>query len=150
VNPVAVVRATTHEDGRPLSRSVYVWCPGCRQVHPFRVDNTGCPERPTWTWNGDLERPTFSPSLLCHSSFHRCGDEHLVPCSGVDCGHVGHRVLDDGSLATAGPHTVEPPYGDCHSFLTEGRWQYLGDCAHELAGQTVELTPLPDWFMDHA
>lgn len=30
----------------------------------------------------------------------------------------------------------------CHSFVTEGRIQYLGDCTHALAGQTVDL---PDW-----
>lgn len=30
----------------------------------------------------------------------------------------------------------------CHSFVTEGRIQYLADCTHTLAGQTVDL---PDW-----
>ncbi|MBC3491887.1 DUF6527 family protein [Pseudomonas taiwanensis] len=30
----------------------------------------------------------------------------------------------------------------CHSFVTAGRIQYLGDSTHKLAGQTVEL---PDW-----
>lgn len=30
----------------------------------------------------------------------------------------------------------------CHSFVTDGRIQYLGDCTHHLAGQTIEL---PDW-----
>ena len=30
----------------------------------------------------------------------------------------------------------------CHSFITDGQIQYLGDCEHALAGQTV---PLPDW-----
>lgn len=27
----------------------------------------------------------------------------------------------------------------CHSFITNGRIQYLSDCTHELACQTVEL-----------
>lgn len=27
----------------------------------------------------------------------------------------------------------------CHSFVTEGRIQYLGDCSHGLAGQTIDL-----------
>ena len=27
----------------------------------------------------------------------------------------------------------------CHSFVTDGRIQFLGDCTHALAGQTVEL-----------
>ena len=30
----------------------------------------------------------------------------------------------------------------CHSFITDGRIQYLGDCTHSLAGQTVDL---PNW-----
>jgi hypothetical protein len=31
----------------------------------------------------------------------------------------------------------------CHSFVTDGRIQFLSDCTHELAGQTVDL---PDDF----
>jgi len=30
----------------------------------------------------------------------------------------------------------------CHSFVTDGRIQYLGDCTHQLANQTIDL---PDW-----
>lgn len=30
----------------------------------------------------------------------------------------------------------------CHSFITDGKIQYLDDCTHELAGQTIEL---PDY-----
>ena len=30
----------------------------------------------------------------------------------------------------------------CHSFVTDGQIQYLGDCTHELAGQTVPLPVL--------
>lgn len=30
----------------------------------------------------------------------------------------------------------------CHSFITEGQIQFLGDCTHKMAGQTV---PIPDW-----
>ena len=27
----------------------------------------------------------------------------------------------------------------CHSFITDGKIQFLGDCEHSLAGKTVEL-----------
>lgn len=27
----------------------------------------------------------------------------------------------------------------CHSFVNDGKVQFLGDCTHELAGQTLEL-----------
>ncbi len=33
-------------------------------------------------------------------------------------------------------------YNTCHSFITDGKIQFLGDCEHELAGQTVELPNL--------
>jgi hypothetical protein len=30
-------------------------------------------------------------------------------------------------------------YTGCHSFLKDGKWQYLDDCLHHLKGQTVEV-----------
>ncbi len=36
----------------------------------------------------------------------------------------------------------EAPPVICHSFVTDGRIQFLSDCTHALAGQTVDL---PDW-----
>lgn len=35
-------------------------CPGCECAHAFLVTGPL-----SWEFNGDLERPTFSPSLLC-------------------------------------------------------------------------------------
>lgn len=31
----------------------------------------------------------------------------------------------------------------CHSFVREGRIQFLGDCTHRLAGHTVDLPAFP-------
>lgn len=31
----------------------------------------------------------------------------------------------------------------CHSFVREAQIQFLGDCTHPLAGQTVPLPPFP-------
>lgn len=36
----------------------------------------------------------------------------------------------------------------CHCFLRHGQIQYLSDCTHELAGQTIDLPDLPDWFLE--
>lgn len=33
----------------------------------------------------------------------------------------------------------EAPPAVCHSFVTDGRIQFLGDSTHKLAGQTVEI-----------
>lgn len=32
--------------------------------------------------------------------------------------------------------------GTCHSFVKDGKIQFLNDCTHKLKGQTVEI---PDW-----
>ncbi|MEG0976454.1 MAG: DUF6527 family protein [Comamonas sp.] len=48
----------------------------------------------------------------------------LVTYEGKDAGHNG------------------APPAVCHSFVTDGRIQFLGDCTHALAGQTVDL---PEW-----
>lgn len=32
----------------------------------------------------------------------------------------------------------------CHSFVRGGNIQFLGDCSHALAGQTVELPDFPE------
>lgn len=74
-----------------------VRCPACGNSHSFD-------ER--WTFNGDLEKPTFFPSMLVTSA-------------------------DD-----KGNKTV------CHSFLTEGVWNYCADSTHKYAGQHV---PAPDY-----
>ncbi len=34
------------------------------------------------------------------------------------------------------------PESRCHSFVTDGKIQFLNDCWHTLKGQTVEI---PDW-----
>lgn len=76
----------------------------------------------TWSWDGDLERPTISPSVLVHP----------------------HDRFIDGSLErpalTAPENITTTPL--CHSFVTDGRIEYLSDSTHALAGQTVDL---PEW-----
>jgi len=67
-----------------------IWCPGCDRAHGYDS---------RWAFNGDLDRPTFTPSL----------------------------VVEESAL--------------CHSFVTDGRIQFLADSTHALAGQTVDLQP---------
>lgn len=97
--------AKTASNGTAPGRRVNFHCPGCDDYHSVVV------ESPTgWGWNGDLERPTFTPSILVRMDF------------------TGDRI----------------PSKICHSFVTDGRIQFLGDCTHELAGQTVDLPPWPN------
>lgn len=39
------------------------WCPACNRVHQFCVDKRDWPNM-VWKWNGEKEKPTFSPSIL--------------------------------------------------------------------------------------
>lgn len=36
----------------------------------------------------------------------------------------------------------------CHSFLKNGIFEFLSDCTHDLAGQSVPMVDLPEW-LDH-
>lgn len=94
---------------------VAFWCPGCTEIHMINVDPT---DRPSWVFNGNYDAPTFRPSILVTGVRRLTDDEHM-------------RVM-------AGEH-VEPTPRVCHSFVTDGKIQFLGDCTHELAGQTVQL-----------
>ena len=114
-NPVArVVRTGMHDETVPKWRTIYLWCPGCDGLKalPLAGEDGALPQWPVgrahWDWDGNLEAPTLSPSILQHAS---------------------------GSLPA------------CHSFLRAGRWEFLSDCTHSLAGQTVDMVPLPDWVI---
>lgn len=39
---------------------------------------------------------------------------------------------------------VTTPNKCCHSFVSDGKIQYLNDCYHELKGQTVELEDMEE------
>ena len=98
------------------------WCPGCEQIHGPVVARPD-PRRPFWEWDGSRDRPTLSPSILVRSS-KPLTDEEV------------QRVL-------GGEH-IEPVPTVCHSFLRQGRLEFLGDCTHALAGQTVDLPEIPE------
>lgn len=105
-----MARAKQGHEGRVL-----FWCPGCEDVHAIHTRAGG------WTWNGDAEHPTFSPSVLYNGVQWGPADEFFKP---------NHRGIPPGGSIV------------CHSFVTDGRIQFLGDCTHILAGQTVDL---PEW-----
>ncbi len=80
-----------------------------------------------WGYNGNPEAPTFTPSVL------------------VRGGHYGPGHDDGHCWCNYEARTGQKPdfkCKQCHSFVTEGQIQFLSDCSHELAGQTV---PLPEY-----
>jgi hypothetical protein len=176
-NPVAIERTvrfySPDGEGDPVRREVVVWCPGCETYHSFTVEVFPASERsgraePVWSWDGNLEQPTFQPSLLCYYTVHMCPPDydHYEVCEAYAAGECpinGHVILNadpgpgipharlpeeaDRVYGHMRPHVVDPAYGNCHSFLHAGRWQFLGDSGHALAGQTVDMVPLPDWLL---
>jgi hypothetical protein len=84
------------------------YCPGCKCHHGISTI-----EPHAWSFNGDIDRPTFSPSLRVQS--------------GPKCDPITHLRIPG------------EPDQVCHSFIKNGMIQFLGDCTHELAGQTVEI-----------
>ncbi len=51
------------------------------------------------------------------------------------------------NISCVDPEGEFPPER-CHYFLRGGMLQFLNDCTHKLAGQTVPLPPLPDGLTD--
>jgi len=89
-------------------------CPGCGDTHCIPTDGKNA-----WGWNGDLNRPTLTPSILVRSGHYAA---HWKPGDACWCGK------DYGFECYV-----------CHSFVTDGRIAFLGDCTHALAGQTVDM-----------
>jgi len=83
-----------------------------------------------------VQRPTFSPSVLVTSGHYTPQWEQLKP-------EDKHCWCTYNAEARA-KGEPESPYRceRCHSFVTDGRIQFLADCTHALANQTVDL---PDW-----
>ena len=103
-------------------------CPGCNMVHGIRY---GTDPQKDWYWNGDAEKPTFHPSILVEY-------EHMS-IEGSNRSRAFYK--EHGRYLTR----EELPYDlkdICHSFVTNGRIQFLSDCTHALANQTVDL---PEW-----
>jgi hypothetical protein len=111
-----------HKNGQQEKGWVF-WCPACRQEHRFctkavsgvREDGT---RWPVWTFNGDMARPTFSPSLLYQTGKGRWEGTRWV---------------------ATGPKRVV-----CHLHLRDGQLAYCGDNPHQFNGKTVPLPDLPE------
>jgi hypothetical protein len=72
-------------------------CPGCESAHMIRDSAGG------WTFNGNFERPTFTPSVLVTGTQPITDAEHATLMAG---GSIETRPLR------------------CHSFVTDGRIQF--------------------------
>jgi hypothetical protein len=72
----------------------------------------GVKEGKFWEWNGNLEKPTISPSV-----------RHF---------HHGMPKFED--------HDAIPAFC-CHYIMTDGVMAFCGDCTHSKSGQTLPMLP---------
>jgi hypothetical protein len=75
-----------------------------------------------------------------------CGQFHVLPIKGPNAwgfnGNYDRPTLTPSILANRG--RANPTAHICHSYVTDGRIQFLGDCTHELANQTVDLPEIKE------
>lgn len=114
--------------------SLSFWCPGCNSAHMIQY---GEGSGPRWGWNGDEVRPTFTPSINVLGIKHDMTDAEQVAYDAAFDEVGPMALLDDPRFRTV-----------CHSFVRDGRINFLGDSTHSLAGQTVDLPPWPGQQID--
>jgi len=109
-------------------------CPGCNEGHMIRH---GEGPGPRWTWNGNAEKPTFTPSVLVWwEEPANIGDVQALRRD-IEAARARKEAGATGDEAK-----IPQVSKRCHSFVTDGRIQFLSDCTHEMAGQTVDLPPV--------
>lgn len=59
-------------------------CPGCGMAHGLNVDRS---KKPCWDFNGNFEKPTFTPSVL--TTYPYGEDQKKVVC---------HSFITDGKI----------------------------------------------------
>jgi hypothetical protein len=100
---------------------VQLWCPGCDEEHQLLINN---PEH-GWDWNGDAVLPTFRPSLKTGG---------MRTTKDVEGRWNGEWVRDEEGK---GIDEI------CHSYITDGVMDFLGDSTHALAGQQARIL---EWY----
>ncbi len=94
---MAKIKYVEYKHGGIVKKVQYwFYCQGCGWIHAINPD--------IHTFNGDYDKPTFTPSLL--------------------------QDRDPAKI--------------CHSYITDGKIQYLSDCFHDLRGSTIELPEIKD------
>lgn len=65
------------------------YCPGCKSTHQFWVNP---PSGPSWTYDGNAEKPTVSPSLRHSWGPNKCCHYFIRKGNLVFCGDCTHAL----------------------------------------------------------
>ena len=89
------------------------YCHGCKINHTYSIDDNG------WHFNGDIENPSFTPSLLNQTPI------------------LSNEIIDGKIVEKM------KMINRCHLFVTNGKIHYCSDCDHEFAGKTMPMQLIP-------
>ena len=113
-------------------------CPGCGWNHELPLSNyrpNGVTEeciqaakRHHWTFNGSFDSPTFHPSLHWKTGHYVDGTPE------ADC-WLCKRAKQKGYQSSC---------MICHSWVRDGKIEFLADCTHSYKGQTLELPEIEE------
>lgn len=108
---MAKVRIISGDKAHP--KAVAIACKACDEEHTIF---TKAPQgfQAEWRFNGDYDKPTFSPSVRVQFTKYENGFQNWEP---------GQETEDI----------------TCHFNITEGKIIYHGDCTHSMKGKTIEL-----------
>lgn len=103
------------------------FCAGCESAHAICINPGG------WGFNGNYDKPTFTPSVLVRSG-HYIPEwaEQMRKDPNRDCYCTFNKKH---------PELASFECACCHSFVTDGQIKFLPDSTHALAGKTVALEP---------
>jgi hypothetical protein len=112
----AKIRRAMDQNG--IFRAYTFFCPACDCHHSVWDKESQC-ERPfCWGFNGDYNKPTFTPSL-----------------------RIGYKHPKGYSNENPAPEDYDGEYVEevCHFNITNGQIIYHGDCTHDLKNTTIEM-----------
>lgn len=116
-----ILHTVSHKpgDGHP---DYLFWCPGCKCGHGVWVTGKNGVTGATWAFNGNFEKPTFSPSLKISRPMW------VPPVTPENQEQWRQKPWPQTKVEFV-----------CHSVITNGMINFCPDSTHELAGKSVPM-----------
>ncbi len=105
------------------------FCEGCNEEHSVWVNGYKHPNSTAWGWNGSMDTPTFTPSILIKSGHYATYFKEGDSCW---CTYNTKHADDPSSFVCV----------VCHTYITNGKIEYLPDSTHHLSGQIINLSEI--------
>lgn len=129
-----LLRRDYPEDEGRIRALLQYWCQGCGELHGIYV--FGGQANANWSWNLDVDKPVFSPSVLYQRQMWH------PPVT-----------LENIEQWRAAPWEQKQVEHRCHTFIgcngaQPGEVIFLSDCTHALAGTVQPLPDLPAHILE--